>query len=398
MTPTTDQPATDLAVQPVDHNTWPKAPNEGAIDRHYVTITLDLTTGQLAIHGNQWHQGYPVRYGVQPDPENTWVHWYSFPTPVPAHMTWLVSGHLTSEEAEALLRVAATRARVLLANLTPVPDRFAGGYDWTRPAAAAAESLSAMALNPRHYLGSEATAEWPPPGAAFEGLITLADALDVAPELAPDGVAVMSDAELDAAAARLTGRSVPTGEHWRELRKAANIDLTQSWAHNSPVYLVGVLAHLYRMRAEQSGGLNPLDAARWFETMNRYAETQITDSTPDEVLAAAAAREKQAAAEEGLLLLGGFDYLANVRAQRRAQVREELSALGLYTQELAARYEQARAQRAAMLMRVDAWGDPEDGEDGKNRDARLAALARMSRQGVASLREKHRQDTEPADD
>lgn len=392
MTPTTDQLATELTVQPVDHDTWPEPPQE-YIERHYITLTLDLRTGQLAIHGDPLYRGYPVRFGVQPDPENTWVHWYSFPTPVPMHMTWLVSGHLTATQAEALLRVAATRARVLLANLTPVPERFAGGYDWTREAAAAAESLSSMALNPRHYLDSEAPAEWPPPGAVFSGLVTLADALDAAPELAPKGVAVMTDAELDAAAERLTRRNVPHGPNHTALQQAANIDLTKSWTHNQPVYLVGVLAQLYRMRAEQSGGLTPIDAARWFEVMGRDT-SQITDSTPDEVLATVAAAEKRAAADEGLLLLGGFDHLAGVRANRRAQVREELAALGLYTQEMADRYEQARAQRAAMLLRVDAWGDPADGEDGKNRDATLAAMACMSRQGVAALRAKHQQATE----
>lgn len=388
MTPTTtDQLATELTVQPVDHDTWPKPPQE-YIERHYITITLDLHTGQLAIHGNPLHRGHPVRFGVQPDPENTWVHWYSFPTPVPMHMTWLVSGHLTATQAENVLHAVAARARVLLNTLTPVPQRHAGGYDWTRPAAAAADSISGIALNPYRAANCEIASEWPSPGAVFEGLATLEDALKAAPDLAPNGVAVMTDAELDATAERLTRHSAPYTPNRESLQRAANIDLSLSWTHNSPVYLVGCLAGLYRMRAEQADGLAPVDARKWAETMGRDL-SQVTDNTPDERLAELAAAEERAAADEGLLLLGAADYLAEVRAAAREKTRKALALLGEHTKDLEYRYEMARASRAAMLLRVDAWNSPEDGDE-MNRNATLGALAHMSRQAVASLREKHR--------
>ena len=389
-TTTTGQLATGLTVQPVDHENWPDAPAT-LIERHYITITLDLITGTLAIHGDPLYRGHPTgRYGVQPDPENTWVHWYSFPTPVPMHMTWLVSRYLTAIEAENVLHAVAVRARVLLSTLTPVLERHAGGYDWTRTAAAAVDSISAIAMNPYHAAHCEIAREWPSPGDVFEGLATLEDALKAAPELAPTGVAVMADAELDATAERLTRHSAPYTLPNREaLQRAANIDLSLSWTHNSPVYLVGCLAGLYRMRAEQSGGLAPVDARKWAESGGAVGHTQVTDNTPDERLAELAAAEERAAADEGLLLLGAADYLAEVRAAAREKTRKALALLGEHTKDLEYRYEMARASRAAMLLRVDAWNSPEDGDE-MNRNATLGALAHMSRQAVASLREKHR--------
>jgi galactose mutarotase-like enzyme len=75
------------------------------------------------------------------------------------------------------------------------------------------------------------------------------------------------------------------------------------------------------------------------------------------------------------------------RSCRRQPRPVSVEVVDQHASDLGAQYQQARSDRAALVLRIDAWHDPADG-DANNRNAVLARLAGISRQAVLSLRER----------
>ncbi|MET9263770.1 hypothetical protein [Amycolatopsis sp. NPDC004079] len=381
---TTPVPA-DLTVVPVDRGRWPADPGQ-YLPNAYIRVTLDLAAGQAAILADPFRRGPEKNDRTLQKYPGSYVHHWDFPVPVPGHMTWEIGQHLTPDEAEQLLELIAEQARVILRELVPVEGRAAGGFDWSLRAAAAVRVIDSFALNPWHALSetSVTDAAWTIEHYyEFRGLLDMTDALAATPELGSPEWAVMTDAELDEAAARLA-RSAPWDlrEKWLD---AAHLQNSRP-PGSTPIYLVGVLATLYRLRAEQAGALVPADASAWFAARTTRLAV-VDDCTDDAELAQLAQAEERHAAAAGKLLLGAPAYLAAIRAGHRDRVRQELVATGRRAADIAGTYKKIRSSRAALLLRVDGWGDPQDGDE-TNRNALLARLAGISRQAVLSLRER----------
>ncbi len=80
-------------------------------------------------------------------------------------------------------------------------------------------------------------------------------------------------------------------------------------------------------------------------------------------------------------------YVTAVRTEKRDRIRRELRATGERAADAESTYKAVRSSRAALLLRIDAWGDPADGDD-SNRNAELARMAGITRQAVLGLRER----------
>lgn len=375
----------ELTVEPVDRVRWPADPG-GYVPSTYIRVVLDLAKGRLAMLADPDYRG-PVKESreLQPVP-GSFVHHWDFPTPVPSRIAWLVRDHLDPEQATRLLALIAQQAEVILTELVPVPERAAGGYDWSLRAAAAVRIIDSFTSNWWHALSetSVVNAAWTIEHyTKFEGLLDMDDALDAVPELADPEWAVMPDAELDEAAAKLA-RLAPYSPRDRWLDAAHLAD--HSMPKNVPVYFVGVLRTLYRLRQEQAGALTAYDASHWFSQRLTHL-AGVTDDTPDAELARLAEAEDRAAASDGKRLLGALPYLQAVRQEHRNRIRLELTATGQRAADMASHYQRVRSTRAALLLRVDSWNDPDDGDD-TNRNATLARMAGISRQAVLALRER----------
>lgn len=375
----------ELTVVPIDRDRWPADPGQ-YLPNIYIHVILDLAAGRVAIVADPRYRGPAKEDHAEQKYVGSWMHRWDFPVPVPSHMTWEISNHLTPDEAEQLLGLIAEQARVILSDLVPVEGRAAGGWDWSLRAAAAVRAIGSFCRNTHSALSATSTygAAWMTENSyKFQGLLDMTDALAATPELASPEWAVMTDVELDEAAAKLA-RTAPY-----ELRgqwfDAAHLE-ESALPHSVSIYLVGVLATLYRLRAEQAGALTPTDASVWF-TEHTTQLTAIDDCTSDAELAKLSQAEERRAATKGKRLLGAQAYLTAVRTGRRDRIRQELTSTGQRAANLAGQYKKAQSSRAALLLRIDGWGDPQDGDE-SNRNAMLARLAGISRQAVLSLRER----------
>lgn len=358
-----------LTIDPIDRHRWPQKPAQFEQDSDlYITVKLWLRDRRLAIHADPFRRGVPRRNSHQSGPvAGWWRHRHEFPVPVPNAMIWLIDGHLTAEEATRLLEVIAVQAEIIMTELVDVPGRETPGRDWSVRAAAAVLAIdsytSAYCCTPTV---DDRDTEAHIKRAKDHGVIDLTEAFGTAPELRNPEWAVMTDAELDAEAAKLAER-VP----WKLQDR-----------HEGMRYFVGVLRAMYRAREEMAGGLTPCNPSSWFATRLTHLVV-VSDTSTDATLQTLAASEERAAATEGRKLLGGLPYLRAIRDGHRERIRQQLVDLGAEksTNTL------GHTTRAALLLRVDGWADPADGCE-QDRTYKLAKLAGVSVEYVFALRER----------
>ncbi|SFW11415.1 hypothetical protein [Amycolatopsis australiensis] len=361
-----------LQVVPIDPARWPANPGQ-FVAAHYRWVTLDLDTGELALSADPAYCGpddEQLRKGELP--RELRGHWYTrghgFPTPMPRRMVWFLCRYddLDADQATRVLELIAVHARTVLAGQVEVPERSAPGCDWSLEAAIAVRTIAAITESPQRALREPSQVG----SYAAVGVLALEDAFALAPALADPQHAAATDAELDAAAAKLAEHLPYQWAEQPELQCAAG-HADRSFGYRT-IHAVGVLAALYRYRRIQAGTLSVCQAPVWFA--GRPARLAVVhDDTTDAELARLAHAEDQAAAAAGQRLVGALAYLQASRAAQRDHIRHRLRT--------------ARGDRAALLLRVDAWGDPADGGD-TTRTTTLAQLAGLPASVVAALRER----------
>ncbi|MFJ6523621.1 hypothetical protein ACIQJ4_35855 [Streptomyces filamentosus] len=135
----------------------------------------------------------------------------------------------------------------------------------------------------------------------------------------------------------------------------------------------GLRAWLHGHRLDQAGGLTPMDAARWDGAAHHAL--YVTDDSTDAELAAAARRAEQDAASRGLKLIGAGQWTAQLRADRRTAVREQLTAVRDEIAALEERLKPARKRRTVLVTRILGWEGERDTDSALGRDAVLSHTA-----------------------
>lgn len=363
-----------LDVEPASPSRLQQECGDRRCEGHNILFILDTHTGRLyarrATHQetsrHEWLDGslslqpYGLRWATRKIAAAT-VHW----------------AVKTVADVDDILAKLAHPARHLLAHLAPVPGS-PGEWDWTLQAARAYSAMHSIALNPHLHQGDEDL------GKHGAGYVTVDQVAERWPDWPNDEWAAMSDDELDQVAA--AGLHVPYTPH----EQRDEYEQYWGWSWNIPMRVVGARLGLrtWRNRAisKMCNSLPASPAEAWFA---KHPPKISADTSDDELDRIAARAKAKAARCDEIALIAADRHLRQQRAILRQQVRDDLEQVAKQAEQAIAEAERLRALRAAGVLRIIAWHDPDDyDESGKLRESQLARRARMTRQGVAYLEDQ----------
>lgn len=388
-----------VTLVPTDPATWPPIPDKEIADRwlaackaadrtirpvppevnvgHYIRVQLNIRTGELTAHAHDWRTGRVSAF----DPAVTLMmpnggphQWFT----VPDQMCWVVDAGMHVKEfplfgaaaADQLIADLRDTAQWLIDSLVEIP----GTDEWDWSPAACSATL--------HIDRRCSRAQTLPTTQCFPRFVACDDALAYVPDLVKPRWADASDKTLDNDAENLTRFAL----HWHpELYDLAGLPRSADVDEQPELYvwagIVGARAHLYRYRAEQAAGRTPLDAWRWFTRPENSLVGRVHAGHTDDELAELAAREQDKATTEGIKLIGTVAVMAKHRAGARAQLVDELDALGAAVDRAEDAARLARLRRTARLTEILSWGDPN-----YDNNADLGRRAHCTGEAVRQLR------------
>lgn len=270
------------------------------------------------------------------------------------------------ERVAELLEELAPFAGVIVDGLLPVPG--GAGWDWTARAADALRRAGHLAGR-YPYRGTDD--DFP-----YQEIyrVDAAELFDAAPDLVAPAWAEATDQQLQDAVRAFDFHRLD--QLPQALVQAAREDGTlpavrQGQVHTAQV--CGLRAWLHGYRQDQASPLTAVDAARWDGGVHHALS--VTDDSTDAELAAVAHRAGRDAAAQGVKLIGAGRWAAQLRADRRAAVREQLAAVRDEIVALEERLKPARKRRTVLVTRILGWEGERDTDSALGRDAGLSHTA-----------------------
>ncbi|MEU5838620.1 hypothetical protein ABZ820_33810 [Streptomyces diacarni] len=294
----------------------------------------------------------------------------------------------TAEVINSLLEEVEPLAREVADGAIPVHGQSGTTLDWS-PEATDAYQAARHLIERRPYRGTEY--DFPYQGVRF---LDAAEVFRHRPDLVDPEWSDLGDQDLSHVFSRIGYRVETAVDSSPELREALTA-LARGSRVSPPddrdtdvefsLRLVGRRAWLHQYRRAAADGREPVDI-RWWPGNGVHAH-RVQDTSTDEDLEAITTRAVQDAAAQGIKLVGTTGWAAELRTQRRTEVRDQLAAIGAEITETEAKLKPKKQQRRAVLARVLSWGTVES-------DSHLGRLSGLSHTAVRSLRDALTDETD----